>query len=109
MILSGAIAGSKWAIQLFLGAALLGERRWSYFREMGVLCGIGSCMLIPYILFGGNWALFLGSLILCVVIMAWLVVSRLAAIGMTRRWVLLWFVLLGVAVTLQLTVVFDVI
>ena len=109
MMLSGAIAGGKWAIQLLLAAAILGERRWSYFREMGVVCGIGSCMLIPYILVGGSWAFFLGSLILCVVIMAVLVVSRLAAIGMTRRWAVLWFALLGVAVSLQLTLVFDVI
>ena len=109
MMLSGAIAGGKWAIQLLLAAAILGERRWSYFREMGVVSGIGSCMLIPYILVGGSWAFFLGFLILCVVIMAVLVVSRLAAIGMTRRWAVLWFALLGVAVSLQLTLVFDVI
>jgi hypothetical protein len=109
MMLSGAIAGGKWGIQLLLAAILLEEKRWSYFREMGMVCGIGSCMLIPYILVGGSWAFFLGSLILCVFIMAWLVVSRLAAIGVTRRWVVLWFALLAVAVSLQLTVVFDVI
>ena len=108
-MLSGAIAGGKWGIQLLLAAILLEEKRWSYFREMGMVCGIGSCMLIPYILVGGSWAFFLGSLILCVFIMAWLVVSRLAAIGVTRRWVVLWFALLAVAVSLQLTVVFDVI
>lgn len=109
MMLSGAIAGGKWGIQLLLASAILGERRWSYFREMGVVCGIGSCVLTPYILFGGSWAFFVGSLILCVVIMAWLVVSRLAAIAISRRWAVLWFALLGVAVTLQLTLVFDVI
>jgi len=109
MMLSGAIAGGKWGMQLLLAAALLGERRWSYFREMGVVCGIGSCVLIPYILWGGSWAFFVGSLILCVLIMAWLVISRLAAIGMNRRWTVLWFALLSVAVTLQLTLVFDVI
>ena len=76
---------------------------------MGVVCGIGSCVLIPYILFGGSWLYFLGSLIFCVFMMAWLVVTRLAAIGVTWRWSVLWFTLLAVAVTLQLTLVFDVI
>lgn len=109
MMLSGAIAGGKWGMQLLLAAALLGERRWRYFREMGVVCGIGSCVLIPYILLGGGWAFFVGSLILCVLMMAWLVISRLAAIGLNRRWTVLWFALLGIAVTLQLTLVFDVI
>lgn len=109
MMVSGAIAGGKWGIQLVLAACFSGEKRWCYFREMGVVCGIGSCVLIPYILFGGGGGYFLGSLILCVLVMAWLVVSRLAAIGVSMPWAFLWFGLLGVAVALQLTLVFEVI
>jgi hypothetical protein len=109
MILSGVIAGGKWSIQLLLAAALLGDKRWAYFREMGVVCGIGSLMLVPYIIFQGSWAFFLGSLVFCVVVMAWLLVSRLASIGVSGRWAILWFVLLGIAVSLQLTLVFGVV
>jgi hypothetical protein len=109
MILSGVIAGGKWSIQLLLAAALLGDKRWAYFREMGVVCGVGSLMLVPYIIFQGSWAFFRGSLVFCVVVMAWLLVYRLASIGVSGRWAILWFVLLGIAVSLQLTLVFGVV
>jgi hypothetical protein len=109
MILSGVIAGGKWSIQLLLAAALLGDKRWAYFREMGVVCGVGSLMLVPYIIFQGSWAFFLGSLVFCVVVMAWLLVNRLASIGVSGKWAILWFVLLGIAVSLQLTLVFGVV
>lgn len=108
MALSGAIAGGKWGVQLLLAALLLGEKRWGYFREMGMVCAIGSCVLVPYILFGGNWSFFLGSLVCCVLVMAWLVVSRLSSIGVCKGWAVLWFVLLGIAVSLQLTLVFKI-
>ena len=109
MTLSGVIAGGKWSIQLLLAAALLGDKRWAYFREMGVVCGVGSLMLVPYIIFQGSWAFFLGSLVFCVVVMAWLLVNRLASIGVSGKWAILWFVLLGIAVSLQLTLVFGVV
>ena len=109
MLLSGAIAGGKWGLQLLLAAILLGDKRGGYFREMGIVCAVGSGVLLPYILFAGNWSFFLGSLVCSVLVMAWLVVTRLASLGVSQWWTILWFVLLGIAVSLQLTVVFDIV
>lgn len=108
-ILSGSIAGGKWALQLLLAFLLLGDKRWLYFREMGVVCATGSLLLLPYILLGNSWYFFLGSLICSVIAMAVMVVLRLTAIQVGKNWILLWFGLLAIAVTLQLTVVFKVI
>ena len=99
----------KWGIQLLLAASLLGSRRWAYFREMGVVCAVGSCVLVPFIVLGGGWSFFVGSLVACVISMGLLVVYRLSSISVSMRWAILWFVFLAVAVSLQLTVVFDVV
>ena len=85
MMLSNAVADGKWGIQLVLAAALLGVQRWSYFREMGIVCAAGSCVLIPYILFGGGGTFFVGSLVGCVILMGVLVAIRLRAISVSMR------------------------
>ena len=108
MGLSGAIAGGKWALQLCLAWFVLGEKKWGYYRELGLICAAGSLILVPYILSPAGWGFFLGSLIACVVVMAGLICWRLPRIGLNRSWVMLWFVLLVIAVALQLTVVFHV-
>ena len=108
MLLSAAIAGGKWAIQLLLASVRLPHKRWRYFREMATVCAVGSCLLLPYILTGGDWRFFLGSLVGCVAVMSVLIVWRIKAIGLSHGWTLLWFFLLAIAVTLQLTVVFRV-
>lgn len=108
MALSGAIAGGKWAIQLSLAWVLLGDQKWRYYREMGVICATGSMILVPYILSPGDGKYFLASLIACVAVMAVLICWKLPRIGVTKFWVLLWLGLLAIAVTLQLTVVFNV-
>ena len=76
---------------------------------MGVVCAIGSGILIPYIFTSGSWEYFLSSLIGCVIVMAGLIVWRLSKIGLSKFWIALWFGLLAIAVSLQLTVVFRVI
>ena len=108
MLLSGCIAGGKWAIQIGVGWLLLSEKKWAYFRELGLICGMGSVVLVPYLFIQGDWSFFLGSLIACVLVMGALISWRLPAIGLRKTWVGLWFLLLAVAVTLQLTVVFKV-
>lgn len=108
MGLSGTIAGGKWAVQLLLATTLLQEKKWRYFREMGLICAAGSGVLIPYIIFRGEWPFFLGSLISCVVVMALLVIWRLRTLMISSWWTVAWFALLAYAVTLQLTVVFRV-
>jgi len=108
MLLSGVIAGGKWAIQLIVAWFILGEKKWRYYQEMGIICAIGSAILIPYILTAGTWNFFVGSLVGCVVVMGGLICWRLSKIGLGIFWPSLWFALLAFAVTLQLTVVFNV-
>jgi len=90
------------------GKLRLGEKKWSYYREMGLICAVGSGILIPYIITSGPWVYFLSSLIGCVIVMAGLIVWRLSKIGLGKFWIALWFGLLAIAVTLQLTIVFRV-
>ena len=108
MLISGSIAGAKWAIHLSLAWFVMGDKKWIYFREMGVICAAGSAILIPYILSVGGGEYFLGSLIACVVVIAGFICWRFPRIGLNKSWVLLWFGLLTVAVTLQITLVFKV-
>lgn len=108
MLLSGGVAGGKWAIQIAAGWFFLNEKKWAYLRELGLICGAGSLVLVPYILWQGSWTFFLGSLIASVVTMSALILWRLPLMGLQKRWVGLWFLLLSIAVTLQLTVVFGV-
>ena len=100
MLLSGGIAGGEWAIQLSLAWFRLGDEKWRYYREMGMICAIGSSILVPYIITSGGWEYFLASLIGCVVVMAGLICWRLSNLGLRKFWVPLWFGLLAVAVTL---------
>lgn len=109
MVLSGSIAGGKWAIQLVLGWCLLGDKRWAYISQLATVCLLGSVVLVPFAIFSGGAPSFFGSLIACIIVMGLNILRRLPRIGLSWRWPALWFALLAIAVTLQLTVVFHVI
>jgi hypothetical protein len=108
MILSGSIASGKWAIQIALGWLILGEKRWTYIRELALTCLIGSIVLLPFALFSGPANYFFGSLLASICAMGTTIVLRLRSTGFPWRWPVLWFVLLSIAVTLQLTIVFHI-
>jgi hypothetical protein len=109
MLLSGSVASAKWAIQMFAGLCLLGEKRWLYSRELATACLIGSLTLLPFALFSGGPTFFFGSLLFCILTMGLVICLRLSCIGLSWYWKALWFILLACAVSLQLTVVFDLI
>lgn len=108
MVLSGLIAGGKWAIQMVAGWLLLGGRRWQYLRDLGTTCLAGSCVLIPFALFPGPAAFFFGSLLACIIVMTGILIFLQRRAKLPWRWSGLWMILLASAVTLQLTVVFHV-
>lgn len=108
MILSGSIAGGKWAIQIALGWLLLGEKRWIYFRALAVTCLIGSLVLIPFAVTSGAAAYFFDSLLASICAMGITIILALKSIGFPWQWSALWFFLLSIAVTLQLTIVFHI-
>lgn len=108
MILSGTIAGGKWAVQIALGWVLLREKRWIYIRELSLTCLIGSFVLLPFALSSGSANYFFGSLLASICAMAISIVVRLRSAGFPWQWPVLWFLILFVAVTLQLTIVFHI-
>jgi len=112
MLLSCAVAGGKWAIQI--GAALLWlrEQRWPFIRRIAFTCFAGSCILVPFcfglptLIAGINS--FLLSLISSVACMMVLYYRSVRSTGLPVKWFLGWVACLCVAVSLQLTVVFNV-
>lgn len=107
MVLSGSIASGKWAIQIVAGALLLGEKRWIYISQLAATCLIGSLTLLPYAILSGGAGFFFGSLGAAILAMSLVISMRLSRIGLSWGWIALWFLLLGIAVSLQLTVVFH--
>jgi len=114
MILSTAVAGGKWGIQIVLALMFLKEKKWRFLKNIGFVCFIGSCILLPYILLNAsNIAdsanFFLGSLVVSVLVMI-LLYFRAARISFVSiRWWFGWLVCLAIAISLQLTVVFKII
>ena len=111
MLLSTAVAGGKWAIQIIASLAFLGNNRWAFIKEIGQVCLVGSCILIPYIALStfhitNSPKLFVGSLALAVVVMIFFYYRAVNKLDLASRWFWLWLLCLAIAVTLQLTVVF---
>lgn len=109
MILSGSIASAKWAIQIIAGVLILGEKRWIYISQLAATCLIGSVTLLPYALLSGGPGFFFGSLGASIFAMSIAILIGLPRIGLSWHWRALWFTLLAIAVSLQITVVFHLI
>ena len=111
MLLSTAIAGGKWAIQIVLGLVLLKDKSFRFVREIGFVCLIGSCVLLPYVLaaFLKLWdspQFFVGSLVVSVINMVYFYFRGVKRVQVPIGWWLFWLLCLACAITLQLTVVF---
>lgn len=107
MILSGSIASGKWAIQIITGALILGEKRWIYISQLAGTCLIGSITLLPYAILSGGPGFFFGSLGASIFAMSICILIGLPRIALSWHWGALWFILLAIAVSLQITVVFH--
>lgn len=113
MLLSTAVAGGKWAIQVVLGYLFLYEKRWVFLKNIGFVCFIGSCILVPYALLAqlgiaNSGRLFLASLIAAVVVMVYAYYHAVLNSNVKTKWWYFWLVCLVCAISLQLTVVFHV-
>jgi hypothetical protein len=111
MLLSCAIAGAKWAIQIGAAFFLLKEKRWPFIAKLGFVCFVGSCVLIPFCIDPIRNLMpergFLYSLMASVAVMLVLYYSSVKAAGISMGWYFLWLVCLVTAISLQLTVVFH--
>jgi hypothetical protein len=113
-LLSTGIAGAKWGLQIAAGYFFLGEKKWEFIKNIGAVCMAGSFVLLPYVIaafFGKDHGsvFFVNSLLLAVVLMIGLYFLNILRSGIPLKWFGGWLVCLGIAITLQLTVVFSVI
>ncbi|MBC7486288.1 MAG: hypothetical protein H7282_06020 [Cytophagaceae bacterium] len=113
MLWSCGIAGGKWTIQLIAGFLLLKEKKWDFIRNIGWVCLIGSILLVPYCLSASfhleaGTPFFIASLIIAVIAMIFFYYQAVKKTGITLFWWMTWLLCLAVAVSLQLTIVFNV-
>lgn len=114
ILLSGTIAGGKWAVQIIAALLLLKGRKWKFIRYIGFTCFIGSALLLPYAISGWFFNInaplfFIGSLLVAVLAMVVLYFNSVITSRISLSWWTSWLVCLAVAITLQLAVVFDVV
>ena len=111
MILSGSIAGAKWAIQLLAALILLRAQRWVFIKNIGLVCLIGSAALLIYYFLPERWGFntLVISVACSVLIMIFLYYRAVKQSALSMYWFWSWVVCLLIAISLQLTVVFDVI
>ena len=113
-VLSGSIAGGKWALQLMLALFFLKEKKWAFIYGISVVCLVGSVILLPYCLalilnFADSSAFFVGSLVVAVIAMLALYYRTVRKNELGLEWFVFFAIALSIAVSLQLTVVFPVI
>lgn len=111
MVLSGSIAGAKWLIQIVAALILLREQRWPFIKKIGFVCLIGSAALLIYYFLPISWGFstLVISVACSVLIMIFLYYRAVKQSALPMLWFWSWIVCLLIAITLQLTVVFDVI
>jgi hypothetical protein len=112
-LLSCGIAGAKWGIQIIAALLLLKQKKWVFIKNIGLTCLAGSVILLPYAVAAQFWGVdntsfFAGSLLLAVAVMIFMYALGTKRATVSIKWWLGWLGCLAIAVTLQLTVVFNV-
>jgi len=112
MLLSCAIAGAKWGVQIVAALLFLKNKKWEFIKLIGFVCLIGSCILLPYCLFYFVRSApnsFLISLIIAVFTMIATYYKAVAQMNISKIWFWGWVSCLAIAISLQLFVVFKIV
>ena len=112
MILSCAIAGAKWGIQILAALFFLQQKKWLFIRSIAFTCFVGSCILLPFCLFGniiGSFFNFILSLVVAVLAMTGMYYKAVKKTGISMKWFWGWIFCLCIAISLQLFVVFKIV
>lgn len=112
MILSCTIAGAKWGIQVIAALLFLKDKKWEFIKRIAFVCFVGSCILLPYCLFGFIQTLdksFLFSLMAAVLVMIALYYKSVLQLQVSTKWFWGWVGCLAIAISLQLFVVFTIV
>src|SRR6187402_2449475 len=107
MLLSTTIAGGKWTLQIVLALLVLYDKTWAFLKNIGTVCLIGSCILLPYALFAQSGMsnspqFFIGSLIASVLVMIIAYYQAVQTSGVNIKWLFFWLLCLAIAISLQL-------
>jgi len=111
-LLSCAIAGAKWNIQILAAMVFLQEKKWVFLRNIGFTCLVGSLILLPYsigsfISKDNDGSFFIISLIVSVFAMVFSYYISVKKSEVGTHWFAGWLFCLAVAITLQLKVIFN--
>lgn len=109
MILSCAIAGTKWGIQIVAAILFLQQTKWIFIKRIGLTCFVGSCILVPYSFSDFIQEIpnsFLLSLISAVVVMIGMYYRSVEDTQLSSHWFWGWIVCLAIAVSLQVFAIF---
>ena len=113
MLLSGTIAGGKWAIQILAALVFLKHKKFEFIRKIGEVCAIGSAILltfyvVDYLPFSHEYN-FIIPIVLAVLVMIVLYFRAVISTKLNLKWFFGWILCLCIAILLQLTIVFHVI
>ena len=113
-LLSTGIAGAKWGLQIVVAYFLLSNKKWSFIKNIGSTCLVGSVLLLPYAVAAtfsdvNDATFFVASLLLAVAVIIVLYFLNVKKTALSQRWFWGWMICLAVAILLQLTIVFPVI
>jgi len=113
-LLSTGIAGAKWCLQIAAAYFFLGNKRWEFIKHIAATCLVGSVILLPSAILASfndfnSATFFVISLLTAVVVMISLYYWAVKRSALAYKWFWGWIICLGIAITLQLTVVFSVI
>ncbi len=112
MLLSSTIAGGKWAIQILAALLFLKSEKWIFIQKIGLVCLVGSSILLPYCFFESIRNIeksFLFSLIFAVLVMILMYYRAVTSLQLSIKWFWSWMLCLCIAVSLQIVVVFKIV
>lgn len=113
-LLSTAVAGGKWGLQIILAFVFLKKQSWTFVKNIGFVCFLGSCILVPYIIcsalgFANGVDFFIGSLLAAVIAMIFYYNKAVRLSNVSIKWWYMWLLSLAIAISLQLTCVFHIV
>lgn len=114
MILSTSIAAAKWMLQILGAFLFLKDKAIVFVKNIGYVSFIGSCILLPYVFsallkVNNDPIFFFLSLAVSAITMIVLYSNAVIKSNVSIVWWYFWLLCLAIAISLQLTMVFELI
>lgn len=111
IVLLVVIAGSTWSIQVAVALLFLNEKKWEFIRRIGLVCFVGSCVLIPYCVFVFVKQLYVSfafSVLFSTLLMIVLYYKTITKNGLSLKWFWGWLLCMAIAISLQFALLFKI-